>query len=155
MGDECRKRHDEMMEMERKAKEKTEELGKRIGKHDGETKEGFKTTEEKIAKTDKEVAQVKEDLGKFSLETIGEGLNEVIEGKMEEVERRLVKCVETQCEKQGVLLWEQGGRIYPPPPPEADRAQGGPVSQGGVGGLPDAGLSMPSLGRVETAGLLA
>ena len=63
---------------------------------------------------DKEVAQVKEDLGKLSLETIGEGLNEVIEGKMEEVERRLVKCVETQCEKQGVLLREQWGEDIPP-----------------------------------------
>ena len=69
-------------EMEQKEEEKTVELGKRIGKHEGEMKEGFKTTEEKIAKTDKEVAQVKEDLGKLSLETIGEGLNEVIEGKM-------------------------------------------------------------------------
>ena len=70
---------------------------------------------------------------------------------MEDMERRLVKCVETQCEKQGALLREQGGRIYPPPP-EADRAQGGPVSQGGVGGLPDAAVNMPSLGRVEAAG---
>ena len=53
------------------------------------------------------------------------------------------------CEKQGVLLREQGGRIRSL---EADRAQVGPVSQGGVGGLHDAGVCMLSLGRVEAAG---
>ena len=39
--------------------------------------------------------------------------NEVVEGKMEDMERRLAKCVETQCEKQGVLLREQGGGYSP------------------------------------------
>ena len=104
-----------ILEMKQKAEEKTEELGNRIGKHVGETEEQFKTTEEKIAKTDKEVAQVKEDFGKLSLETIGEGLNKLVEKKMEEVERRLEKRVETRGERQDVLLRERGGGEYAPP----------------------------------------
>ena len=63
--------------------------------------------------------------------------------------RRLAECVETRCERQGDLLREQGERICSL---KADRAQVGPVSQGRVGGLPDAGVCMPSLGRVEAAG---
>ena len=57
------------MEMERKAEEKTKELGKRIETHEGETKEQFRMTREEISETNKEVAQVKEGLGKFSLGT--------------------------------------------------------------------------------------
>ena len=41
MGDDCRKRHDEMMEMERKAEEKTKELGERIERQEGETQKGL------------------------------------------------------------------------------------------------------------------
>ena len=43
----------------------------------------------------------------------------------------------------------RGGRIGSL---EVDRAQVEPVSQGGAGGLPDAGVCMPSLGRVEAVG---
>uniref|UniRef100_A0A8C4Q488 Uncharacterized protein n=1 Tax=Eptatretus burgeri TaxID=7764 RepID=A0A8C4Q488_EPTBU len=151
--EECRAR-DEVItktvkEMEQKAEEKTVELGKRIEKHEGETEEQFRTTGEEISKTNKEVEQVKEDLRKLLFETIGEKLSEVIKGKMEDMEGRLVKRVEAQGERQGVLLREQGGRICSL---EVDCAQVGPVSQGGVGGLPDAGVCMPSLGRVEAVG---
>ena len=105
---------------------------------------------EEREKTNMEVAQVKDKMGKISLgtpeerEREKEELNNLVEGKMEEMERRLVKCVETRGEKQDVLLREQGGRICSL---EADRAQEGPVSQGRAGGLPDAGVCMPSLGE--------
>ena len=105
--------------MERKAEEKTVELGNRIEKHESETEEQFRITGEEISKTNKEVAQVKDRLGKLSLGTPEGGEQEkgefkkVMEGKMEDMERRLVKCVETQCEKQGVLLREQGGGYAP------------------------------------------
>ena len=118
--------------------------------------EQFRITREEISKTNKEVAQVKDGLGKLSLGT-PEGreqekgeFKKVMEGKMEDMERRLVKCVETQCEKQGVLLREQGGRICSL---EADRAQVGPVSQGGVGGLPDAGGVHAKLGEGRGRGV--
>ena len=67
-----------------------------------------------------------------------------MEGKIEDKEMKLAKCVETQCERQGVLLREDGERIRSL---EADHGQVGPVSRGEVGGLHDAGVCMPSLGR--------
>ena len=137
-----------VQEVGQKAKERTEELGRRIERHKGET-------QKELSQVKKEMEQVREEFGELSLET-QEGreqekgeLNEVMEGKIGDMERRLARCVETQCEKQGVLLREQGERIRSL---EADRAQVGPVLQGGVGGLPDAGVYVPSLGRVEAAG---
>ena len=63
VGDECRKRHEEIiMEMERRAEEKAEELGKLIETHEGETEERFRTTGEEISKTNKEVTQVKGEM---------------------------------------------------------------------------------------------
>ena len=71
-----------------------------------------------------------------------------METKIEDMEVKLAKCAETQCERQGVLLLEQGERIRSL---KADRGQVGPVSLGEVRGLHDAGVCMPSLGVVEAA----
>uniref|UniRef100_A0A8C4Q1L4 Uncharacterized protein n=1 Tax=Eptatretus burgeri TaxID=7764 RepID=A0A8C4Q1L4_EPTBU len=132
VGEECRKRHEEVInKMERKAGEKTEELGERIEKHRGETEEQFRTTGEIISKTNKvvtqvqgEVEQIREKVGELSLETIGEEVNEVIKGKMELMERRLTKHVGTRYMQLDSLLQERGERIYPL---EADQDQVGSV----------------------------
>ena len=63
VGDECRKRHQEIiMEMERKAEEKTKELGERIEKQKGETQRG-------LAEVIKEMEQIREEFGELSLGT--------------------------------------------------------------------------------------
>ena len=63
--------------------------------------------------------------------------------------RKLAERMETRCERQEDLLREQGENILSL---EAGRAPVGPASQDRVGGLPDAGVCMTSLGGIETAG---
>ena len=50
-------------EMEQKAEKKTAELGKRIGKHEGETEEQLRMAKEERAKTNMEVARLKDKMG--------------------------------------------------------------------------------------------
>ena len=63
--------------------------------------------------------QIREEFGELSLGT-QEGrerekgkLKEAMEGKIEDMERRLAECVETRCEKQGDLLRERGEDTLP------------------------------------------
>jgi len=104
---------------------------------------------------EKELAEtrkgIKEEIGKISSETQegieqkGEELNkEIKEGqermevKIRNMKAELEECVETRCERQRGLLMEQGERIRSL---EADHGHVGPVSQGEVGGLHDAGCA--------------
>jgi len=73
-----------------------------------------------------EIEQVKDRFGELPIgtqqgrEREREELHRVMEGqkqietKIEGMEEKLVRCVEAQCERQGVLLREQGERICSP-----------------------------------------
>ena len=70
--EECKMRHEEMTkmvrEMGRKVETKNQEMGKRLKKHEDETKECFSIAKGELTERQREIEQVKDELPKIQEE---------------------------------------------------------------------------------------
>ena len=100
---------------------------------------------EELVETQGEIEQVRDELNKVKDEQAR------IEGKVREIKKEVVECIETRCKRQDGLLKKQREKIRSF---EADRDQASQMRPNEVGRSRGASGYIPSLGGAEAAGSL-